>query len=596
MNLRRPQENLRLTCPSCEQKLDASGIPAFEQISCPSCSSDFTVPFRFGQYLLEEAIEEGEFSGVYRALDLKLRREVAVKILFEEMAGDSHIIDLFLGAARRTAILNHINILPIYSCDCYEGLPYIVMEYMAGTCMYRGLYDLDHMLPVEDCVHYCDMAARGLDAAHREDVDHDGLRPTNLLWDGSGNIKICDFGMYEFKRACAEKMGLDWRAFFHCGYTSPEVLTGESQGGLAADIFGLGTTLYHLLTGQRPFSNNVELRMENLETVPPSPCQLRPDVTTDLSDYVMRMIAYAPDDRPHTYREIISTFFKLREGLAQAPSPKTPVAVKRKMMYGRPPRPTAARARRRLNVAATRKVRGKKKVLPVLAVLVLVILALGAATLIFLVSNGWFGDKKIRESKAGATHEGTEEQAVIKVRRPPAFLNRPVPPGLDFSNSDNQLRRYLTGLPSRLSRQEVSRLLVLERVRPHLQQLMRSLPYQAEEVQLSDGRMLKCAVSDCDNQGVMVRVASGAEKTVRWDQLSTHQYSVFLEYYIDKRLGRKTLAADERTALARDYLMLALVCDWLKEDSRAVKFAKEAIRTDSETGVKTRELLPYLPL
>ncbi|MDT8389193.1 MAG: serine/threonine-protein kinase [Lentisphaeria bacterium] len=594
MSLRRPQENLRLTCPCCEQKLDASGVTAFEEISCPSCSTTFLTPFRFGQYLLEEAIEEGQFSGVYRAQDLKLRREVAVKILFEEMAGDAHIIDLFLGAARRTAILNHINILPIYSCDCHDGLPYIVMEYMAGTCLYRGLYDLDHMLPVEDCVHYCDMAARGLDAAHREDVDHDGLRPTNVLWDGSGNIKICDFGMYDFKRACAEKMGLDWRAFLHCGYTSPEVLTGESQGGLSADIFGLGTTLYHLLTGRRPFSNRVDQRMDNLAALPPSPRQVRPDVPADISDYVMRMIAFAPADRPHAYREIISTFFKLQQGLPPPPKVGKTVVAKRKRPTGRPLRPTAAHARRRLNVAATRKVRRKGTLLPALAGLVLALVALGAGALIFLAARGRFATGQGTESDTGVMRDDAVEQQMVN--RPSAFANRPVPPGLDFSKTNDQLRNYLTRLPPHLSRREVSRLLILEKLRPHLRQLVRSLPYEGAGVRLSDGRVVNLVLSDCDNQGLSGRDESGAETHVRWDQLSFRQYGLFLEYYTDKRVGRGILTADDRTALAGDYLMLALLWDWLKDDSRAVRFAKAAIETDPETGAKTRELLPYLPL
>ena len=233
MSLRRAQENLKISCPGCEQKLDASGIPAFTVISCPNCSTEFTVPFRFGQYLLEDAISEGRFAGIYRASDLRLKREVAIKVLFEELAGNAEIVELFLGAARRTAILNHINVLPIYSCDSFDGLPYIVMEHMEGHCLYSVMQS-KREIPLADCVNYCILAAKGLDAAHLEGFDHNGLRPSNLLWDGNENIKISDFGMAEFKRKCGEALDLDWRTFFHTGYTAPEVLTGNTRGGCRA--------------------------------------------------------------------------------------------------------------------------------------------------------------------------------------------------------------------------------------------------------------------------------------------------------------------------------------------------------------------------
>lgn len=158
------------------------------------------------------------------------------------------------------------------------------------------------------------------------------------------------------------------------------------------------------------------------------------------------------------------------------------------------------------------------------------------------------------------------------------------------------MQRYLDGLPSRLKRQELSRLSVLEGVRPHLLQMMGALPYKGEGLQLRDGRVLACVVSACDSQGLTVQNISGETRQIGWEQVSVYQYMAFLKYYVDRRLERETLDAEEQTALARDYLMLALICDWLNDTSRAVKFATDAIKADPKTGVKTRELLPYLPL
>lgn len=600
MTLRRPQDSLRLTCPSCEQKLDASGVPAFEEIECPNCSCNFAVPYRFGQYLLEEAISETRFAGVYRARDLKLKREVAVKILFEELAGNIDIIELFLGAARRTAILNDVYIVPIFSCDCHQGLPYIVMEYMHGRCLYHRLSNLDEVLPVGDCVSYCEQAARGLDAAHREGVCHDGLRPTNLLWDGSSKVKITDFGMHEFKRACAQELDLDWRSFLPTGYASPEILLGESDGGLACDVFGLGTTLYHLLTGRRPFSNTVESRMAHLDIAPPRPRELRPDVPEELDAYVMRMIAYEPAARPHGYRELISALFNIREGLLHPSAASSGPAAGAKPRHRLTGGAAAARLVSRSRPSRQRRPRaGILNILLFAAIIAILVLA-GYALFrrngaVFGAFTGRGGGTEVNEGPGNPDHVGSHEELTFNVPLP--YRARPLPPDFDFSPSNEQIRSYLAGLPRRLRSRELARVKMLNQARPHLLQLMRYLPYDGGSgIRLRGGRVINGTIAYCDAEGVSIKAPAGEITHVGWADLSPRQYQAFFEFYIQRREARGSLKSDELVALARDYLMLALICDWLGQNERALPYARKAAKTDEETGKLARELLPYLPI
>lgn len=592
MSLRRPQDNLKISCPSCEQKLDASGIPAFERINCPNCSFNFAVPYRFGQYLLEGAVSETPFAGVYRGKDIKLKRLVAVKILVEDLASDIDAIQIFLDAARRTAILNHANILPIYSSDCHDGLPYIVMEYMAGHCLDQHLRSAPSGLPIADCITHCDLATRGLEIANRDGVAHGGICPSNLLWDGDGNIKISDFGMHHFKRKCAEMTGLDWRSYLHVGYCSPELLGGDGNAGAPSDIFGLGATLYHLLTGQRPFPGSLDTRLSSLGSPPPPPRQLRPEIPPALSDYTMRMIATEPSQRPRGYRDVISTLFSLKEAMNHPSLPAATSSVKRKgklrIAVAHTPRP--GRIHRRKHPLWTSAIN-------VLVLLVFVALVAFAAAAIFRSRGEISRLLGISASEPAKEISERGAQSIPTLNRPREFARRPIPFGLDFSAQNASIMGYVGKLPGGLVSDETARLRVLSQTRPHLRQLLSSLTYQGKEgIRLRSGETLSGSVAGCTDSGISVKTAGGQVIAVGWDDLSMRQFQVFFEFYIGQRQVQTTPTPGEKVALARDYLMLALLCDWLGETDRATVHARSAIQADLQSEKRVRQLLPYLAI
>ena len=123
---------IKIACPGCGQKLDVTEMPPFSHVNCPSCSFELIVPKWFSNYLLEAPEGAGGMAVVYRALDLALDREVAIKIFDPGLTARGVSPDLFLHEARIAATINHPAVVPIYSCGECDGSAYIVMQYMGG--------------------------------------------------------------------------------------------------------------------------------------------------------------------------------------------------------------------------------------------------------------------------------------------------------------------------------------------------------------------------------------------------------------------------------------------------------------------------------
>ncbi|MBE6373283.1 MAG: hypothetical protein E7055_14595, partial [Lentisphaerae bacterium] len=132
----REARQVKIFCHHCQQKLEVTGLQPFAHIDCPACGTDLIVPKWFDSYLLEEPCGRGGMSSVYRALDIALDREVAVKIMDPKGPGGQ---EGFLNEARTAATINHSSVIPIYTCGIYEGQAYIVMQFMTGGSLEQKL-------------------------------------------------------------------------------------------------------------------------------------------------------------------------------------------------------------------------------------------------------------------------------------------------------------------------------------------------------------------------------------------------------------------------------------------------------------------------
>ena len=267
------------------------------------------VPLWFDHFLLEEPCGSGGMATVYRALDQELDRAVALKIPKPAVAADALCAERFLREARTAATLNHRSVVPVYCCGVLEGHPYLVMQYMRGGTLEWKLRTYHGYLPLGSVLLWMHDVAEALENALKHGIVHHDVKPANTLLDGDGHVKIGDFGL-----ACelgmpvggAVNLPENRKYWFSPLYASPEKLR-TGQESYAGDIYSLGASFYHLLTGTPPFysPNFSELIQKHLHENPPSPERLRPDVPKEVSSLILWMMERDPLDRP-TYRQVIA--------------------------------------------------------------------------------------------------------------------------------------------------------------------------------------------------------------------------------------------------------------------------------------------------
>ena len=313
---------VKIFCHHCQQKLDVTSLQPFSRFACPMCGNELIVPTWFDNYLLEEPVGVGGMATVYRALDIALDREVAIKILREDVLPGSELSELFLNEARTAATINHYAVVPIYTCGIYDGKTYIVMQFMnGGSLEQRQKIYPDLRVPVNDAVKWIHDIAEGLENANRHGVIHHDVKPANILLDTDDNVKIGDFGLAQVVKAEALGTQKPVTAWVSPNYVSPERISIGNET-FQGDIYSLGATFYHLVTGITPFSNpNIEeLVWMRTKHNPVAPNQIRPDLAPELSMLIMKMMNRAPDMRP-SYREIISSLeVYLRRAMPNASS------------------------------------------------------------------------------------------------------------------------------------------------------------------------------------------------------------------------------------------------------------------------------------
>ena len=272
------------------------------------CRTELIVPAWFDNYLLEEPVGSGGMATVYRALDIALDREVAIKILKEDVLPGSELSDLFLNEARTAATINHYAVIPIYTCGIYDNKTYIVMQFMNGGSLEQRQQRYKNLcVPVNDAVKWIHDIAEGLENACRHGVVHHDVKPANIMLDTDDNVKIGDFGLAQVVKAEALGTQKPVTAWVSPNYVSPERISTGTES-FPGDIYSLGATFYHLVTGITPFSNpNIEeLIWMRTKHNPVAPNQIRPDLAPELSMLIMKMMNRAPDMRP-SYREVITS-------------------------------------------------------------------------------------------------------------------------------------------------------------------------------------------------------------------------------------------------------------------------------------------------
>lgn len=212
-----------------------------------------------GHYQILEKIGEGGMGAVYRARDTRLGRRAAIKVMHPDRTGDAEQRHRFVQEARTASALNHPNILTIYEIGADEGLDYIAMEYVAGGTVADLI--ASGPLPAERVLRLAVQVADALAAAHAASIVHRDLKPSNIMVAAEDRVKVVDFGLAKLSGSslctqetveCVTERGTIMGT---APYMSPEQAEGRPVDA-RSDIFSLGTILYEMLTGRRPFSGD----------------------------------------------------------------------------------------------------------------------------------------------------------------------------------------------------------------------------------------------------------------------------------------------------------------------------------------------------
>lgn len=271
------------------------------------------------RYRLGELLGRGGMGAVYKAEHTLMERPVAVKVIAPQLLRHPGAIERFKQEVKAAAKLHHPNIVTAFDAEEIGSVVVLVMEFVEG----RSLADMLHErgpLPVRDACGYALQAARGIAHAHSLGMVHRDVKPHNLMLTADGCVKILDFGLARFVSegladagteettppdAPTEGLTSTGAVMGTLDYMAPEQARDAHSADARADVYALGCTLYHLLTGQVPFPG--ETALEKLARLtsdePPTLTKLRPDVPPELAALVGKMMAKRPEDRTATATE-----------------------------------------------------------------------------------------------------------------------------------------------------------------------------------------------------------------------------------------------------------------------------------------------------
>lgn len=278
-------------------------------------NSQSILPYRFGDYILEQVLGRGGMGVVYLAFQVQLERRVAIKMIRSGCLASDDEVNRFHTEARSAASLTHPNIVTVYQCGECDGHHYFSMDYIPGTDLAKRI-STGPMSP-KDAVRYVRDVARAIDYAHQQGVVHRDLKPANVLIDETDAVVVTDFGL-------AKQLGAD-KGLTATGATlgtpsfmSPEQAAGKSEEqGASTDVYAIGAILYALLTGSPPFQGNSVLNtiMQVIHRPAPTVRQSHPNVHLDLDTIVTKCLEKMPSRRYASAGELADDLDRFYQGI-----------------------------------------------------------------------------------------------------------------------------------------------------------------------------------------------------------------------------------------------------------------------------------------
>ena len=277
-----------------------------------------TPPHLSDRYELGEILGFGGMSEVHLARDLRLHRDVAVKVLRADLARDPSFYLRFRREAQNAAALNHPAIVAVYdtgeAATAAGPLPYIVMEYVDGVTL-RDIVHNDGPMPVQRALEVIADACQALNFSHQHGIVHRDVQPANIMISKTGAVKVMDFGIARAIADSGNKVTQTAAVIGTAQYLSPEQARGE-QVDARSDVYSLGCVLYEILTGQPPFVGDspVAVAYQHVREDPVPPSQKRPDISPELDAVVLKALAKNPDNRYQSAAEMRNDLVRVHSG------------------------------------------------------------------------------------------------------------------------------------------------------------------------------------------------------------------------------------------------------------------------------------------
>ncbi|MCI9371072.1 MAG: Stk1 family PASTA domain-containing Ser/Thr kinase [Lachnospiraceae bacterium] len=245
------------------------------------------------RYEIVDKVGSGGMSDVYKALDHKLNRFVAIKVLKTEFSEDRNFVSKFKVEAQSAAGLTHPNIVNVYDVGEDHNIHYIVMELIDGITLKKYI-EKKGQLPVKEAVSIAIQVSQGIEAAHNNHIIHRDIKPQNIMISREGKVKVTDFGIAR----AASTNTINSNAMGSVHYISPE----QARGGYIdekSDIYSLGITLYELITGKVPFEGDstVSVALQHINDDIPSPKDAIPDLPISVEKIILKCTQKKPDRR-----------------------------------------------------------------------------------------------------------------------------------------------------------------------------------------------------------------------------------------------------------------------------------------------------------
>jgi serine/threonine-protein kinase len=313
-------------CPSCRGKLEVDASLSGSQADCPQCGRAVAIPearvdagTTLAGFRLERRLGKGGMGEVWLATQLSVGRQVAVKVLPPDFAANPEAVQRFLHEGRLAARLDHYHIVTVHEAGEDNGTFYLAMACIEGESLDQRL-KRSGLLPEAEALTVVQAMANALAYAWDEfRLLHRDIKPANIMVDRRGRVFLMDLGL---AKSLGEESGLTLSGTIlgTPQYMSPEQAEGLSDLGVATDVYSLGATLYHLVTGSPPFTGDSALKVlhQHLHAPLPPPRSRNPALSEGCGRLIERMMAKRPAERYSDWRALLADVDRVLQGVEPA--------------------------------------------------------------------------------------------------------------------------------------------------------------------------------------------------------------------------------------------------------------------------------------